>query len=336
MLKGKKVIPVLLVVIMLFLTSSLGFAKTDELTDMVKKYESSTLTKEILENENYIIIDSEEKAKAVAEEDLKKIEYERAKELSKIPSYIKEKYKEFENLNGKYTKSDPTFKSKKPGLEEVLFELKSKKLLDFNYTNDEILKDFKTFLKDKESNLYSQEIKISTNNNIDDSTLKEHLIVLRTNTVEDAILSAFKVADYPVSHDMFLHSLTKNPKNLYYQIEGVQAYKGNFGTMNIAPSIKYGFLENPGFLTMLRNFARAGSSELNRDGYHYEFNNGDLAYSIHGTTNIRLHRMKYDRAFFRIWDIYDFDGLLNKILNLTTNTNIYGITIEGLHDGSIR
>lgn len=339
MFKSRKTIPLLMGILMLFSTLNV-FAETDKLADMVDKYDSpGYLSKEVLERENYIIIDSEEKARQVAEEDLKTLEKERAEKLKNIPSFIVEQYKEFEKANelemeNKILSRRDKNKINETNIQEMLKDLKLNKLIDANYSNSELLKDFKAFS--------NNEIRYKTIDasddlaSIDDSTLKEYLTILRTNTAEDAILLAFALAEYPVSHDMFLHSLVRNPKNLYVQTEGSKAYNPGYGTMNLAPAVKLGFFEEREFIKKLYNFARASNTPLNQDGLHHEFNVGDLAYSIHGTTNLRFNRIRYDRAFFRIWDIYDFDGLLNKLLDLFTNTNIYGITIEGLHDGAIR
>lgn len=329
MTKMKKLLYVSLAFIIVFSTNSLIFAKTNTLTDIAEEYESLILDKEILESKNYIIIDSEEKAKTVAKENLINLKKRREKDLSEIPKYTIENFEKFKDING-YAQENILSELigrtlETPKLEEIELELETKKIFNSDYTEDELLEDFKIFLKNE---------KIT---DIADSNLKEHLTILRTNIVEDAILLAFQVADFPVSHDMFLHSISSSsPQNLSYQTQGRPIRKGSFGSMDLAPSIKFGFLVNPTFLLMLQAFARAGDYEYNNDGYHYEFNNDDLAYSIHGTTNIRFHRMSYDRAFFRIWDIYDFDGLLNKLLNLTTKTSEYGIIIEGLHDGSLQ
>lgn len=343
----KKAISCFSLALMIASTSSSTFANSEDLTDMSKEYESPVLSKEILESENYIIIDSEEKAKAVADEDLKTLKKERDKELSKIPSYIVKSYKEFEksNLVGSVQMEESSLslstdaKLTKLSLEESLSSLKSKKLFDSNYTNSELSADFKNFYKKQKKNSYlKSETSLVYSNDIDtidDSALESHITTLRTNSVEDNILAFFKASNYPVSYDTFLHSLTSSPKNLYYQTEGQQAYLGSFGTMNIAPAIKYGLLKNPGFLIKLQNFARAGYSELNQAGHSYIFNREDLAYSIHGTSGLRLHRMSYDRAYFRIWDVYDFASIL-KPLDYITSTSHYGITIEGLHHGYLR
>ena len=85
---------------------------------------------------------------------------------------------------------------------------------------------------------------------------------------------------------------------------------------------------------MIYNFSRRGAWEENTDGHHYEFNTGDLALSIHGTTNMRLHRMPSTKTYFRIWDVYDFAGELAVFLNWTTNTSTYGTIIEGSYQWS--
>lgn len=338
MLKMKRTIIVLFIVSLVLSINNLVFAKKQGLTDMAKFYSAQNLTKEILDNENYIIIDSDEKAKMVAREDLINLKDKREEEISKIPLSILKSYKSFEQIYEKTSKDKLTSELESNTLGKMIDSLKRNKLLDSNYKIDEVVKDFRRFCE-KESEIKKKLGSFYTDRSIHDISdfeLKTHLTALRKRTAEDAILDAFKIAKYPVSHDLFLHSLVDNPKNLYYQTEGKQAYKGKYGTMNIASSIKYGFLKNPGFLIKLKKFAREGNDDFDKDGYHYEFNNGDLAYSIHGTTNLRMHRTKYDKVFFRIWDVYDFDGLLNKILELTTDTNEYGVVIEGLHNNSIK
>lgn len=81
-----------------------------------------------------------------------------------------------------------------------------------------------------------------------------------------------------------------------------------------------------------------GDGEKNQDGFHFEFPfNSNLGLAIHGTTNIRLHCVQYQKTYFRIYDIYDFNqrDLVLARLNQDSSTPgvDYRIIIEGLQIG---
>lgn len=308
-----------LLVIIITPTKSFAYSK---LTDM-NQYEN--LTQEILEEENYIVIDSPEKAIQVHRENLENLNLIRAKSLKDIPIELINEFNSF--IKSKQLTNDKAFKSRDRDsyFQQILL---SNQINSKDYTIRELTRDFNEF---SNKTIITQIYKNDLNK------LERDLDVLRTTFVEDMILSAFMAADMPVSYGMFLHSISSNsPKNLYYQTEGSNAYLGGFGNMNLSPSLKYGFYQNPSFIMKIANFSVMGNGETNQIVPNYEFNNGDLAYSIHGTTSFRIHRIHYNKSYWRFWDVYDFDGLLNKIINATTNSSEYGITVEGLYDRELK
>ena len=302
------IIILVLVVTMLPLNVFADSVNNKNLVDMANAYNEEYLANEVLEKEGYIVIDTLEKADQVRKEDVEKLTKERNEKLSKIPDYLIRKYnlflKDRIDLESNYDKVE-------------FYSIKDNVMKVNEVDEEENLLKFKKFCNDQRIN------------SMDDDILIEDLTILKNTTVEDMILAYFSSNDYPISYGMFLHSLTSNPKNLYYNIEGVSAYKVSCGDMSLSHTFAYEFLQEKDFIKMIYDFAKAGSYEENRDGFHYEFNRGDLKYSIHGTTNMRLHRKTTGKTYFRIWDVYDFDDSLAKFLEWTTTTNNYGITIEG-------
>lgn len=56
---------------------------------------------------------------------------------------------------------------------------------------------------------------------------------------------------------------------------------------------------NAQFNLSVVNFAYARNDEINQDGHHFEFSLiSDLGLAIHGTANLRYHRIYYDKINF--------------------------------------
>lgn len=312
-----KAIRIILVIVTVFSVESVNiFANSDDVkgfTDMVENFEEEYIPKDVLKEEGYIVIDSIEAAEALKHDDYQTFIKERSEKLKEIPDELIEGYNLFlfEKLDIEQGNVEPDFEQLKNNIKRI--------------NNIDVQKNIKKLKKACNSQTIAA---------IDDDILVKQLEVLKNTKVEDMILSYFSANDYPISYGMFLHSLISNPKNLYYNIEGINAYKLDCGDMDLAHTFSYEFMLEKNFIKMIHDFAKADTCEENKDGFHYEFNRGDLKYSIHGTTNMRLHRKTSGKTYFRIWDVYDFAGTLAYLLDWTTTTNTYGVTIEGMYQWS--
>ncbi len=76
---------------------------------------------------------------------------------------------------------------------------------------------------------------------------------------------------FPISYGFFLHSLTSNPSNLYYDTEGVTAFPNNCGDMDLQHSLALElYFKNPEFLRRVVDFAYKG--------YYISINNMESKY----------------------------------------------------------
>ena len=191
------IIILVLVVTMLPLNVFADSVNNKNLVDMANAYNEEYLPNEVLEKEGYIVIDTLEKADQVRKEDVEKLTKERNEKLSKIPDYLIRKYnlflKDRIDLESNYDKVE-------------FYSIKDNVMKVNEVDEEENILKFKKFCNDQRIN------------SMDDDILIEDLTILKNTTVEDMILAYFSSNDYPISYGMFLHSLTSNPKNLYYNI----------------------------------------------------------------------------------------------------------------------
>ncbi|MDD7353262.1 MAG: hypothetical protein PUG84_07335 [Peptoniphilaceae bacterium] len=149
-----------------------------------------------------------------------------------------------------------------------------------------------------------------------------------------AIRGIFKVNRLPISYHFYNHSLTSSPSDLRFNIVGYPAQLVNrYDGYGIESNIKQGMYVSQ-FNLDVANFGYSGNDELNQDGFHFEFAlNSDLGLAIHGTTNLRYHRMYYGKTFFRLYDVYDFNTMYNyliQFLDPINNTHTFNVYIDGL------
>lgn len=226
---------------------------------------------------------------------------------------------------------------------------------NINLIQSKTNKEVDLFIKALENNkLLSKEYKdedmyldfITSNPSFETSNkqiLKKDLKILRDNFVEEEIKSTFISLGFPVSYRFFVHSLTPNPKPVYYDLIGYPMHKSNnFTSGSIYPDVKYGCFLN-GLYSIVANYARAGNgyettpAPGGNPNNTFKFENGDLALAIHGIYNLRLTRTMHDKAYFRLFDVYDFSGIIEGRIYNVTSTTPFNVTLYGLwENGTIK
>ena len=199
------------------------------------------------------------------------------------------------------------------------------------------LYEAKASIENIQSNIQTME-KVSTIQN------KMDLNKLNTYTYYSTILSIFKAFRLPISYHFYTHYIGKSGQNLYFDLTGYKADLINrYDGVGIESNIKQGLYNHNFHAYVDKEMGSKGYGEKNEDGFRYEFSrNSDLGLAIHGTWDIRLHRVKYQKTYFRIYDIYDFEGFYKRATNLDQDFSPihpkqagvdYRIIIEGLQIG---
>lgn len=306
-----------------------------ELTQL-KQEEQEAISK--LSNE--VVIKTEEDYKNQYKNDIleyKKIAAEREKSIDKdilkefehfSSEYIKEfnlpEKKEVLDKAPKFNFESITTEQESTNGESLLKDIaESSPILDSTFNDDEVYELFIRYLETKNKKLNSSE----------KQKLKENIPTLRLSVANSTVLKAFKKLEFPISYLLFAHSITTNPQTI--TIDTKRRPRQNYRNMtygrsvyNIIPNVRYGLI-NGGFTAKALEFAKAGNGFLSEDKHSHYFSSGDMYFAIRNTINVRFTRIWYNRAFFRIWDIYDFNGPLSGVTYITS-TKPYGIKIEGL------
>ncbi|WP_312810181.1 hypothetical protein [Sedimentibacter sp.] len=160
---------------------------------------------------------------------------------------------------------------------------------------------------------------------MDREELTSNIELLRANIVVTAVRAFFSSNGYDLALDLFNHSLTENPAPATLELTG------NYGGMY---SHIRTLLRDDGFVSDMVRFAREGSNYKTLSDSSRPFENGDLYWAIHGFTWKRT-RTNYDRAYFNIIDVYDFNKWkdIPGIVAGLAGTNDFDIEISGLVEG---
>lgn len=160
---------------------------------------------------------------------------------------------------------------------------------------------------------------------MDQSELLSSLATVRANPVVSAVRKFFSAKGYRLSLALFNHSLINNPGKVYMDLIGNKTSMGLY--------IKQ-LLSKDGFVKKMITFSRSGSNYYSKTDSSYAFNSGDLYWGIHGFTWKRT-RTLYNKAYFKIYDVYDFKKWkdIPGIVAGICNTHDYNIEFYGLVQG---
>lgn len=162
---------------------------------------------------------------------------------------------------------------------------------------------------------------------MDQSELLSTLSTVRANPVVSAVRKFFSSKGYRLSLALFNHSLINNPAKVYMNLIDNKTSMGLY--------IKH-LLSQDGFVNKMVAFSRSGSNYYSKTDSSYAFNSGDLYWAIHGFTWKRTRTM-YNKAYFKIYDVYDFKkwkdipGIVAGICNTHDyNIEFYGLVLGGV------
>lgn len=153
--------------------------------------------------------------------------------------------------------------------------------------------------------------------------LEKEINLLRFNPVVTAVRTFLKNMGYKLSLTFFNHSLTPDPADSTMDMTGNTS--GMYGHVK-------GLLYVDGFVDAMVRFSRANSSYSTiSNSSDWIFDKGDLYWSIHGFTWKRT-RTKYDKAYFKIIDVYDFNKWQDVpgMVAGFAETNDFNIELYGL------
>lgn len=158
------------------------------------------------------------------------------------------------------------------------------------------------------------------------SVLAADVELLRANIAVEAVRSFFKTMGYDFSLDLFNHSLNDNPAMIAYMLRGHE--EGMYGYLRE-------LLSADEFLSKMDDFSRESNSYERVSDSSYEFESGDLYWSIHGFTWTRA-RTEYGKATFTIDDRYDFDpSSIPGVVAGAAGTNDFDVYIGGVVENGV-
>ena len=152
------------------------------------------------------------------------------------------------------------------------------------------------------------------------------VVTLQSNVTANLVRDFFNLNGYTIALALFNHSLTSNPAKAYLDIIGNTG--GIYSDIRTQLTSKYDFVQK------MITFSRAGSNQVtisNSSDYIFNKTNTDMYWAIHGFTWKRT-RTAYNKAYFKIIDIYDFESgpSITGVVASMAGTHDFDVEIYGL------
>ncbi len=155
--------------------------------------------------------------------------------------------------------------------------------------------------------------------------IKDDIVTLQSNVTVDLVRDFYIGNGYNIALALFNHSLTAKPAKAYLDMIG--------NTGGIYNDIRVQLTQKYDFVTQMINFSRKGSSYETNTTKDYVFDkiNTDMYWAIHKFEWKRT-RTLYNKAYFKIIDIYDFAGgpAIFGVVASMAGTHDFDVEIYGL------